>query len=111
MKKILLTFMLAVMAITAQAVTEFTVGSLKYYIETTGDAYCNGLAASAGNPTTITIPGRVTYNGTTYYVMSGSPAALVSCIIKRSRAVPQCFNSRLRHRRLPYYTAIKRSTT
>ena len=68
MKKILLTFMLALMAITAQAVTEFTVGSLKYYIETTGDAYCNGLAASAGNPTTITIPGRVTYNGTTYYV-------------------------------------------
>ncbi len=68
MKKILLTFMLAVMAITAQAVTEFTVGSLKYYIETNGDAYCNGLAASAGNPTTITIPGRVTYNGTTYYV-------------------------------------------
>lgn len=68
MKKILLTFMLALMAITAQAVTEFTVGSLKYYIETNGDAYCNGLAASAGNPTTITIPGRVTYNGTTYYV-------------------------------------------
>ena len=70
MKKILLTFMLALMAITAQAVTEFTVGSLKYYIETTGDAYCNGLAASAGNPTTITIPGRVTYNGTTYYYIT-----------------------------------------
>ena len=69
MKKILLTFMLAVMAITGQAL-EFSVGSLKYYIETNGDAYCNGLAATAGNPTSITIPGRVTYNGTTYYVTS-----------------------------------------
>ena len=68
MKKILLTFMLALMAMFIHAATEFTVGSLKYYIETNGDAYCNGLAATAGNPTTITIPGRVTYNGTTYYV-------------------------------------------
>ena len=68
MKKILLTFMLAVAALTSQALTEFSVGQLKYYIETSGDAYCNGLSASAGNPTSITIPGRVTYNGTTYYV-------------------------------------------
>lgn len=68
MKKILLTLMLAVAALTSQAITEFSVGQLKYYIETNGDAYCNGLSASAGNPTSITIPGRVTYNGTTYYV-------------------------------------------
>lgn len=68
MKKILLTLMLAVAALTSQALTEFSVGQLKYYIETNGDAFCNGLSASAGNPTSITIPGRVTYNGTTYYV-------------------------------------------
>ncbi len=67
MKKILLTLMIALAALGANA---FDVGLLSYSIDSDGTARCLGLstAGASASPSSITIPGRVTYNGTRYRV-------------------------------------------
>ncbi|MBR6285237.1 MAG: hypothetical protein IKR25_13250, partial [Muribaculaceae bacterium] len=69
MKKLLLTLLVVLGTLCASGQT-FDVALLRYTIDSDGTARVLGLstAGASASPTTITIPGRVTYNSKTYRV-------------------------------------------
>lgn len=75
MKKLILSFIAALMAFAASA--EFSVGQLRYEVLQSGEVECTGFTSTAlaQNPTTVTIPGRVTSSGTVYKVYNIASSA------------------------------------
>lgn len=61
----------------AAAADTFSVGQLSFETENSSEVTCKGFTATAlaQNPTTVTIPGRVRYNGTEYRVRTVASAA------------------------------------
>ena len=83
MRRPILLFLVALLAATASAAT-FTVGQFKYHSLTGSDVECDGLTANASSLTSITIPGRVAYNGTEYLVKSVAGSAFDGNTILKS---------------------------